>query len=34
MTNSLEVRNKLIDILRRDLVGPNPDLDQNLAREV
>jgi hypothetical protein len=34
MTNSLEVRNKLIDILRRDLIGPNPDLDQDLAREV
>ncbi|MER9889104.1 hypothetical protein NKJ48_26060 [Mesorhizobium sp. M0114] len=34
MTNSLEVRNKLIDILRRDLIGPNPDLDQDFAREV
>lgn len=34
MISSLDVRNQLVDILRRDLVGPRPDLDQDLAREV
>ncbi|MBZ9916581.1 MULTISPECIES: DISARM system helicase DrmA [unclassified Mesorhizobium] len=29
-----EVRERLVDILRRDLVGPHPDLDPDLAREV
>ena len=29
-----EVRARLIDLLRRDLVGPHPDLDPDLAREV
>ncbi len=28
------VRERLIDLLRRDLVGPHPDLDPDLAREV
>ena len=28
------VRERLFDLLRRDLVGPHPDLDQDLAREV
>src|SRR5712691_7786302 len=32
MTNSVEVRARLVDILRRDLVGPGPQ-DDDLARE-
>src|SRR5215831_3005538 len=28
------VRERLLDLLRRDLVGPHPDLDADLAREV
>jgi hypothetical protein len=28
------VRERLIDLMRRDLVGPHPDLDPDLAREV
>lgn len=28
------VRERLVDLLRRDLVGPHPDLDPDLAREV
>lgn len=28
------VRERLLDLLRRDLVGPHPDLDPDLAREV
>lgn len=32
--NPVEVRERLVDILRRDLVGPHPDLDPDLAREV
>ena len=31
---SAEVRDRLVDLLRRDLVGPHPDLDPDLAREV
>ena len=30
----VEVRARLVDMLRRDLVGPHPDLDADLAREV
>src|SRR3954470_7547023 len=30
---SVEVRAHLIDLMRRDLVGPHPDLDPDLARE-
>jgi hypothetical protein len=30
----VEVRERLLDLLRRDLVGPHPDLDPDLAREV
>lgn len=30
----VEVRERLVDILRRDLVGPHPDLDPDLASEV
>ena len=32
--SSAEVRGRLVDLLRRDLVGPHPDLDPDLAREV
>src|SRR3954447_22504157 len=28
------VRERLVELLRRDLVGPHPDLDPDLAREV
>src|SRR6516162_1973882 len=28
------VRERLIDLMRRDLIGPHPDLDPDLAREV
>ena len=31
---SAEVRDRLVHLLRRDLVGPHPDLDPDLAREV
>lgn len=34
MTTSVNVRAKLVDILRRDLIGPHPDLDPDLAHEV
>jgi hypothetical protein len=34
VTTSVNVRAKLVDILRRDLIGPHPDLDPDLAREV
>lgn len=34
MTTSEAVRTQLIDILRRDLIGPHPDLDADLEREV
>src|SRR5689334_535269 len=30
----VEVRERLLDLLRRDLVGSHPDLDPDLAREV
>ena len=33
-TTPVEVRERLLDLLRRDLVGPHPDLDPDLAREV
>ncbi|KAB7786367.1 DISARM system helicase DrmA [Methylorubrum populi] len=33
-TTSVGVRGRLIDLLRRDLVGPHPDLDGDLSREV
>src|ERR1700730_16623997 len=33
-TTPVEVRECLLDLLRRDLVGPHPDLDPDLAREV
>ena len=33
-TSAVDVRTRLIDLLRRDLVGPHPDLDGDLAREV
>lgn len=33
-TTPVEVRARLLDMLRRDLVGPHPDLDSDLAREV
>jgi len=34
MTTSQDVRSKLVDLLRRDLIGPHPDLDHDLGREV
>src|SRR5258705_12833454 len=33
-TTPVEVRERLLDLLRHDLVGPHPDLDPDLAREV
>lgn len=30
----VEVRERLVDLLRRDLVGPHPDIDQDLEREI
>jgi hypothetical protein len=33
MTASAEVRPRLVDLLRRDLIGPHSDLDPDLARE-
>lgn len=33
MTHSVEVRQRLIDAFRRDLVGPHPEKDPDLARE-
>jgi hypothetical protein len=33
-TSSEAVRTRLLEMLRRDLVGPHPDLDTDLAREV
>ncbi|OMI09286.1 hypothetical protein BSN85_17205 [Bradyrhizobium brasilense] len=33
-TTPVGVRERLLDLLRRDLVGPHPDLDPDLAREV
>lgn len=33
MTDSVAVRARLVDILRRDLIGPHPDHDPDLARE-
>ena len=33
-TSAVEVRTRLLEMLRRDLVGPHPDLDSDLAREV
>ncbi len=32
-SSAAEVRERLIDLLRRDLVGPHPDLDPDLERE-
>ncbi|HJW42628.1 MAG TPA: DISARM system helicase DrmA [Rhizomicrobium sp.] len=34
MTTSLQVRSGLVDLLRRDLFGPHPEADADLAREV
>ena len=34
MTAAVNVRAKLVDLVRRDLIGPHPDLDPDLAREV
>lgn len=33
-TAPVDVRERLVEMLRRDLVGPHPDLDPDLAREV
>lgn len=33
-TTSVEARARLIDLMRRDLIGPHPDLDKDLEREV
>ena len=33
-TSPLGVRERLIELMRRDLIGPHPDLDPDLAREV
>jgi hypothetical protein len=33
MKTSVEIRSWLVDTFRRDLVGPHPELDQDLARE-
>lgn len=33
MTNSVEIRASLVELFRRDLVGPHPDNDRDLARE-
>src|SRR5208337_1860396 len=32
--SSVAVRERLIEMLRRDLVGPHPDLDPDLEREI
>lgn len=34
MTTSAQVRSRLVDLLRRDLFGPHPDTDADLAREI
>jgi hypothetical protein len=34
MTAAVNVRAKLVDLIRRDLIGPHPNLDPDLAREV
>lgn len=34
MTDSVEIRGRLVDLLRRDLIGPHPDFDKDLEREV
>lgn len=34
MTTSVDVRAKLVDLMRRDLIGPHPDIDRDLEREV
>src|SRR5262245_33668037 len=31
---AIDVRSRLLDMLRRDLVGPHPDFDPDLEREV
>lgn len=33
-TAPVEVRSRLLDLMRRDLVGPHPDLDPDLDREI
>lgn len=33
-TSPEQVRERLVDLLRRDLVGPHPDLDRDLEREI
>ena len=33
-TSPVGVRERLIELMRRDLIGPHPDLDPDLAREV
>src|SRR5258708_39163049 len=33
-TSAVDVRTRLLEMLRRDLVGPHPDLDSDLSREV
>src|SRR6202043_1963590 len=33
-TSAVDVRSRLLEMLRRDLVGPHPDLDSDLSREV
>ncbi len=33
-TSAIEARTRLIDLMRRDLIGPHPDLDPDLAREI
>lgn len=34
MAASVELRDRLIDLLRRDLIGPRPDIDADLTREI
>jgi len=34
MSSSAEIRSRLVDTFRRDLIGPHPDMDADLAREL
>jgi hypothetical protein len=34
VTNSVDVRARLVDLMRRDLFGPHPQVDPDLEREV
>ena len=32
--SAFEARTRLLELMRRDLIGPHPDLDPDLAREL